>query len=98
MLWGSLALLTLAVARGTRIITTDKIALPFRRWIVNKFGEESWAAYWVHCDWCSSIWVAFIASAAWTFALLPSHHWWLGIPAWLAMSYVAGLLSQLEER
>jgi hypothetical protein len=98
MLWGALALLTLAVARTTRLVTTDKITISLRRWVVNKFGEESQAAFLVHCDWCTGIWVAFPAAALWAVVLLPWQQWWLALPAWLAMAYITGLLSQLEER
>jgi hypothetical protein len=88
----------LAVARLTRLVTLDQITLFLRRWIVNKWGEESLISYLVHCSWCSSIWIALPASVGWAFLLLPLHLWWLALPSWLAMSYVAGLLSQLEER
>jgi len=70
MLWGALALLTLAVARVTRLITADQILLPVRRWVVNKYGEDSWIAYLVHCAWCSSIWVALPAAFFWAVAML----------------------------
>jgi hypothetical protein len=98
MLWGALALLTLAVARVTRLITADQILLPLRRWVVNKFGEESAITYLLHCYWCASIWVAFPAAFFWAIVMLPWQQWWLAIPAWLTMAYVTGLLSQLEER
>jgi hypothetical protein len=98
MLWGALALLTLAVARVTRLITADQILLPLRRWVVNKFGEDSQITYLAHCQWCASIWVAFPAALLWAVVMLPLHQWWLAIPAWLTMAYITGLLSQLEER
>jgi hypothetical protein len=98
MLWGSLVLLTLAVARISRLIKDDRILLRFRRWVVNKYGEDSSATYFVHCQWCISIWVAFPAAIIWALVLLPWQQWWLAVPAALAMSYVTGLLSQLEER
>lgn len=72
--------------------------LPFRRAIVNRWGEDSAIAYLVHCSWCTSIWISVLGGVAWAFPLLPLQHWWLALPAALAMSYVAGLLSQIEER
>jgi len=98
MLWGALALLTLAVARVTRLITADQILLPVRRWVVNKYGEDSWITLLVHCSWCVSVWVAFPAAFFWAVVMLPWQQWWLAIPAWLTMAYVTGLISQLEER
>jgi hypothetical protein len=98
MLWGALALLTLAVARITRLIVSDEILLSFRRWVVNKYGEESKQALLVHCVWCVSIWVAFPAAIIWALLLLPWQLWWLFVPAALAMSHVTSLLSRLEER
>lgn len=98
MVLASLVLLTLAVARVTALIKDDRITLSFRRWVVNKWGEDSAPAYLVHCSWCVSMWVAFPAGIAWAFPMLPMRYWWLALPAALAMSYVAGLLSQIEER
>lgn len=98
MVWASWLLITLAVARITRLVTLDRILLFLRRWVVNKYGEESLISYLVHCSWCSSIWIALPASIAWALLLLPLHLWWLALPSWFATSYLAGLLSQLEER
>jgi hypothetical protein len=98
MVWASLVIVALAVARVTRLVTTDRITLFLRRWVVNKWGEESEIAFLLHCPWCSSIWIAFPAGVIWAVLMLPLQQWWLAIPAWLAMSYVTGLISQLEER
>lgn len=46
-----------AVIRATKILTDDEIALPYRQWIVKKWGPQSKIAYWAHCPWCTSIWV-----------------------------------------
>lgn len=94
---GTFVLVALAVARTTRLVTTDRIMLPFRRWIVNKYGEESNMAYLVHCRWCSSIWISSVAAAVWAMLTLPLRFWWLALPAWLAISHLTGLLAQLEE-
>lgn len=98
MVLASLVLITAAVARLTRLVTTDQITLSFRRWVLNKWGDDSKLGYLVHCSWCTSLWIAFPAAIAWAFTMLPLQHWWLALPAALAMSYVAGLLSQIEER
>jgi hypothetical protein len=98
MVWAALVLVTIAVARLTRLVTTDVIMLPLRRWVVNKWGEDSAMAYLIHCSWCSSMWIAAPGAVLWAFLMLPTKDWWLAVPAALAMSYVTGLLSQLEER
>lgn len=98
MVWASLVIVALAVARITRLVTADRIFLFLRRWVVNKWGEESSVAYLVHCVWCTGIWIAFPAGVIWAVLMLPWQQWWLAIPAWLAISYVVGLVSQLEER
>lgn len=66
-------LATLATARGTRLITADVIFQPIRTWVVRGFGEESKAAYLVHCEACVSIWVGAIAA---TWASLFTLPWW----------------------
>lgn len=98
MLWAVLVLLTLMTARLARLITADYILLPFRRWVVNKWGDESALAYLVHCVWCTGIWVSFPFSVIWTWRFLPVEQWWIGVPAWLGTAYAAGLLSRLEEK
>lgn len=98
MVWACLVFVTFAVARLTRLITTDFIMLPFRRWIVNRTGEESKITYSIHCSWCTSMWLSFPAAILWAVLMLPLNQWWVAIPAALAMSYVTGLLSQVEER
>jgi hypothetical protein len=54
----SLVVATLAVARLTRLLTEDRLALAYRRWMVRKYGEESLLAYMAHCPWCTSFWIA----------------------------------------
>jgi hypothetical protein len=98
MIWASLLLITVAVARVTRLIAADRITVGLRRWVVNRWGEESEAAYLIHCRWCASIWIALPAAIVWAVLALPLHLWWLALPAWLGMSHVTGLLSRLEEQ
>lgn len=98
MVLTSLVLVTLAVARGTRLIKSDRITLGFRRWVINRWGEESSQAYLVHCSWCISITLGALGGILWAFTMLPLLLWWLAAPAALAMSYVTGLLSQIERQ
>lgn len=97
--FGAFLLVTLAVARVTRLTTTDRIpGTKIRRWVTNRFGEDAEITYLVHCDWCASMWIALPAALVWAPLTLPLYYWWLAIPAWLAMSYLTGLLVRLEER
>ena len=98
MIVGAFLLVTLAVARSTLLITSDRILLALRRWVVNKTGEESLWSYLVHCPRCVSIWVALPAAVLWGTLTLPLRWWWLIAPAWFAMSYLTILLSRLEEK
>ena len=97
MILGVFVLLTIAVASVTRLIVADTIGLPFRRWVVNKYGEDSWQATLVHCPWCASMWIAFPASIVWAVSTLPWQWWWLFVPGFLAMRYITGLIAKLEE-
>ena len=76
--------LVLAVARVTRVIVLDDVAIPLRRWVITKFGEDSAAGKLVTCYWCAGFWAStlaclymhiLVAAAGWlpwpTVALLP---------------------------
>jgi hypothetical protein len=97
MIVGTFVLVALAVARATLLVTSDRIMLSFRRWTVNKYGDESLWAYLVHCERCVSIWIALPAAIFWGTLSLPWHLWWVIAPAWFALSYLTVLLSRLEE-
>ena len=92
---------TLAVARVTRIIALDKIALPFRMWVLHRNGREGWFTYLVHCPYCVGVWLAAPAGALLWF--LTEGHTVLGITSWvgvpmyaLAMSYGASMIAAHE--
>lgn len=93
---GVFVLVTLGLARVTRLVTADRFFLGFRRWIINRFGQDSLLAYLVHCVWCTGLWFSFPAGALWAVATLPLHLWWLFVPAAFAMSHLVGLLNRLE--
>lgn len=90
----------LAIARLTRIVTDDAIAEPFRAWVIRHRpaptdgGDEDPLVYLVHCRWCTSIWIAFPAAAAFYF--------WHDTAAVqivvlaLAASHVSGLIAHAE--
>lgn len=87
-------LLMLAVARVTRVITTDKIGEPIRQTAVDRLGADSMITYFVHCRACTSIWIAA--------ALAPFTTWLAGLTWWIlvllipAASYVTVLAAELE--
>jgi sterol desaturase/sphingolipid hydroxylase (fatty acid hydroxylase superfamily) len=99
MVWTvvSFVIVALAVSRATTMLTTDRIFLSFRRWVVNKYGDESMMSYWVHCRYCVSIWMALPAAPLWTALNLPLNKWWIAPFAWFALSYITVLLGRLEE-
>jgi hypothetical protein len=98
MILGTFLLVALAVARATLLVTSDRIMLSFRRWVVNKYGDESVWSYLVHCSRCVSIWIALPAAIFWTVLALPLAWWWAALPAWFALSYLTVLVSRLEEK
>lgn len=93
---GVFVLVTLGLARVTRLITADRFMLGFRRWVINRFGQESLPTYLVHCVWCTGLWLSLPAGFLWAAATLPLHLWWLFVPAAFAMSHLVGLLNRLE--
>lgn len=98
MVVGTFALVALSVARLTLLIVSDRLALGFRRWVINKTGDESLLTYLVHCVRCTSFWVAAPAAIFWAVFTLPINQWWLMLPAWPALSYITILMSRLEEK
>lgn len=93
MLLISLVLGVLAVTRLTKLMVDDRIMLNYRVWVRNKWGEESLAAYFVDCPWCTSIWVGALVMP-WT--VLYPNRWVMSVTACLAASMVAGLILDRE--
>jgi hypothetical protein len=94
MLMLNLIVATLAVTRITRLFTTDKITVGYRRWVINKWGAESWQSVLAHCDWCFSIWVSLIVIPA--VVLLSGGSLLLAALSVPAASYVTGFLISKE--
>lgn len=89
------AVLGLAVARLTRIVTTDKVGEQMRAAVVQKLGAESMTAYFVHCPWCVSIYTGTLLAAGY---VLLGDSWVYQLPALaLATSYVAGALDRFTD-
>jgi hypothetical protein len=103
-----LTLYVLAVARVSRLITSDKLTEKWRyRFVASRFrraygpdpGAEQMAqppllAYLAMCPWCISIWVGAVAAPV---VALWGRSPWVWAPAFaLAASYVTGFLAQRE--
>lgn len=94
--WLIVLLAVLGTARLTRLITRDAITEPARAWITGRLPLDSRLVYFIHCDWCASIYVgAGVAAAVWTWP----HRGWVDIPLIaLTGSYVAGWSARLEDK
>lgn len=98
----SLVLMTLAVARVTRLITTDVLLDAPRNWLTRRIlapnpegSVRTAVAYLIICSWCVSIYVGAAGAGAW-------YAWgetmpFMVITAALAASYVTGFLASLTE-
>lgn len=90
-----LVVAALAVARVTRLITTDYLTDPPRSWLVRRLGQNSKLAYLLVCQWCMSMWVASVAALLlWAVGPVPGLVWPMTA---LAMSQAAGMLSRGDD-
>jgi hypothetical protein len=85
----------LAVARLTRLLVEDRITNSLRLWVIRKYGKSSMPAYFIHCPWCMSIWIAPLVMPV---AVLWPNRWVLLALSIPAASYLTGLLAKLEEK
>lgn len=53
-----LLVLSLAVARLTRLVVQDEITKPIRALAVRHWGPGGMIPYLLHCPWCSGVWVS----------------------------------------
>lgn len=91
-----IALVALATARITTLLTHDEIAAPLRSWIAKRFdtGDENRThplAYMAFCPWCVSVWVAVVLAALVYFAY-GNELVYIGLLA-LAASQVTGMIA-----
>lgn len=91
MTWLWMTVYVLAVARLTRLVTTDKIGQPIRQWMLDRRGSDSAVTYLVFCSWCMSLWIGFATAPA-AIALTGISWWSLPILA-LSASQVTGLIA-----
>jgi hypothetical protein len=87
--WFALIVAPLGVARAVWLVMSDRITAPWRNWMERKGG---YAAYFVQCPWCVSMWVAGI-----TVALLA---WDVTAPVveWLLFVGALSIFAVLSER
>lgn len=88
----TLVIAALAVARLTRLVTTDRITEAPRNWVLRRLPTESLWAYLLVCGWCMSIYMAAVVVAL----LVWGPAWVTWVLAGLAFSYVAGWLASKE--
>jgi fatty acid desaturase len=90
-----LLIAALAVARITRLITTDYLTGGIRAKLIARWGTDSPWSYLITCQWCASIWVSLAAApVVWWWGDTP----WVMLPALvLAFSQCAGLLSRGDD-
>lgn len=91
----SLVVAALAVARITRFLVEDFLSDGYRRWVIQRWGEDSKMSYLAHCPWCTSVWVALLVMPVPVFLLMS----WTQPITWViatlsipAASMVSGLL------
>ncbi len=88
-------LVCLATYRSTRLITRDvfpPIAV-IRNYITRKFGPLHWVSYLVSCNWCVSVYIGgLITAATWLFSGLP-----YPFLVWPTAAAVTGMLAQREK-
>lgn len=89
------AFLILAVTRLTRLVVTDKIGFPLRRWSVMKTGEQSWLTYALHCPWCVGMWFAIGGAPLWYY--FGRNPIFVMICVALAISQAVGLLAKFDK-
>lgn len=94
MLITSLIVATLAVARLTRLLVSDKLTVKLRQWVVKRWGADSKPSVLIHCPWCISVWVALPVMPV---AALFPNKWVIAVLAIPAAAYVVGFLANRED-
>lgn len=95
------ALITLATARLTRLVTVDTIGEPVRkaaRWTGYAFAGTAgwdWADELVGCPHCAGFWLSLLVVGS--YAAWEQHPWWTTVAGVFAVAYVAGhLVARLD--
>lgn len=94
--------LVLAVARASRVIVIDEVALPLRNWVFKKWGTDGRMAKLVRCYWCSGFWLSLLACTGShlylvVYGLLPWHTMLLLPITTFAVAYGAARVLDKED-
>lgn len=88
---------TLSAARLTRLITQD--SFPPAVWFRIKWdditGESGWNTL-LHCHWCMAPWMV-LPLGAWGWLSNLHVSWWV-FNLWLAVSYIASMIVERDEK
>jgi hypothetical protein len=93
----SIALLFLAVARITRLITHDRALRRPREWVIERSVSRDrglGGAYFVQCPWCVSMYVGAAGAGAWW--VWGDTRAFVAVCAALAASHATGWLASRE--
>ena len=85
--------MSLAIVRGSRAVTTDEVTDGTREWIARRWTDElgpRWPVILVNCDWCVGFWLALVAVVVGKFTHLVPTWTWAGW-CWPGMAGAAGL-------
>jgi|SRR5882762_1107386 len=85
--WLSLLMTALAAIRAGRLVSTDAIFLPLRRWTLRHNGETGWFTFLLHCKYCVTVWTAAVAAVCWYF---------FSADAGFIIPVLAGAIAQLQ--
>lgn len=89
--WLLIVLIIGATYRLTRLITADYLTVKLRDWM-EKFGD--YPTYFIHCDWCVSLWVA--VPVSWVAVEHYAQTWVQVLLILLTASAVTGQLASRE--
>lgn len=88
------AILSLAVFRLTRLVTTDTILEKARELVWKKSPpEKNGIGYLITCNWCSSIWVSSLVFSMYKISTEPT----IFVCSIFALSGVAGIITSRVE-
>lgn len=87
-------ILSLAVFRITRLVTTDTILEKAREFVWKKSPpEKNGVGYLITCNWCSSIWVSSLVFSMYKISTEPT----IFVCSIFALSGVAGIITSRVE-
>lgn len=88
MSWLTVALITLATYRLTRLLIEDKVIEVPRDWVLGQLDQEGKLHYLLTCYWCSGLWISLIVTAFFASTVL------IWLITSLAVSVVVGVIAE----